>query len=231
MGRCSYPGQERTGSTRTGVVFPGPCIFFSVGILKQLQTWFRIPVPFRAQDYAEQRKYADDYRIVASTLLENLDFDSVIDLGCANGLLLQPFVEAGKQVHGFELSPEVRIHLPEQLENLVTIGDFSTAHGSADLACCVEMAEHIKPSRSEELVDKLCSLSEKWVFFTAAPPGQGGRGHINCRPMTDWIGWFEHRGWCLDESRTAVIRSATETLQRATWLRRNSIILRAENSK
>ena len=202
-----------------------------MGILKQLRTWFRVPVPFRAEDYAEQRKYAEDYRVIASTLMERLEFGSVIDLGCANGLLLQPFLEAGKQVHGFELSPEVKAYLPEELEGLVTIGDFSTAHGSADLACCVEMAEHIKPSRSEELVDKLCRISRKWILFTAAPPGQGGRGHINCRPMTDWIEWFENRCWRLDEDNTAAILSAMETMQQAIWLRRNSVVMRPEVSK
>ena len=97
--------------------------------------------------------------------------------------------------------------------------------GRADLVCCVEMAEHLRPSRSEELVDKLTSLALRWIYFSAASPGQGGRGHINCRPMTEWIAWFEARGWRLDEEKTAALASTTQRLDKALWLHGNSVIL------
>ena len=196
-----------------------------MGLIKQLRTWFRVPVPFRSEDYALQEQYAKDYRLIAACLVAELDFDSVIDLGCANGLLLLPFHGAGKEVRGIELSPKVIPYLPSELREVVSIGDFSTMGGLADLVCCVEMAEHLKPSRSEELVDKLTSLARKWIYFSAAPPGQGGRGHINCRPMSEWIRWFEDRGWRFDEGKTAVLASTTRRLDKALWLHGNSVVL------
>lgn len=199
-----------------------------MGLLKQLRTWFRIPVPFRAEDYAIQEQYAEDYRLITACLLNELDFDSVIDLGCANGLLLLPFHEAGKEVRGIELSPNVSAYVSPVIREVVEIGDFSAMNGRADLVCCVEMAEHIQPGRSEELVDKLTSLARNWIFFTAAPPGQGGRGHINCRQMTEWMTWFEARGWGLDEGKTAALALATQGLDKALWLQENSVILRPE---
>ncbi len=197
-----------------------------MGLIKQLRTWFRVPVPFREEDYALQERYAEDYRLIAACLVDELDFDSVIDLGCANGLLLLPFHRAGKEVRGIELSANVMSYLPLELRKTVAIGDFSEMGGRADLVCCVEMAEHLRPGRSEELVDKLTTLARKWIYFSAAPPGQGGRGHINCRPMTDWISWFEDRGWRLDEGKTAVLAATTGTLKKALWLHGNSVILR-----
>ena len=195
-----------------------------MGLIKQLQTWFRVPVPFRSEDYALQEQYAEDYRLIAACLVAELDFDSVIDLGCANGLLLLPFHRAGKEVCGIELSPNVMSYLPSELREVVSIGDFSAMGGQADLVCCVEMAEHIRPNRSEELVDKLSSLARGWIYFSAAPPGQGGRGHINCRPMSEWIRWFEDRGWRLDEEKTAALASTTQRLEKAQWLHGNSVI-------
>jgi len=195
-----------------------------MGLIKQLQTWFRVPVPFRSEDYALQEQYAKDYGLIAASLLQELEFDSVIDLGCANGLLLLPFHGAGKEIRGIELSPSVTSHLPSELREVVVIGDFSAMNGQADLVCCVEMAEHIRPNRSEELVDKLTSLARRWIYFSAAPPGQGGRGHINCRSMSEWTGWFEARGWRLDEEKTAVLASTTQGLEKALWLHGNSVI-------
>ena len=195
-----------------------------MGLIKQLQTWFRVPVPFRSEDYALQEQYAEDYRLIAACLSAELDIASVIDLGCANGLLLLPFHEAGKEVRGIELSPNVMSYLPSELREVVSIGDFSSMGGQADLVCCVEMAEHIRPNRSEELVDKLTSLARSWIYFSAAPPGQGGRGHINCRPMSEWTRWFEARGWRLDEGKTAALASTTQRLEKALWLHGNSVI-------
>ncbi|MCA9789386.1 MAG: hypothetical protein KC462_06410, partial [Cyanobacteria bacterium HKST-UBA05] len=54
-----------------------------------------------------------------------------------------------------------------------------------DLAMCVEIAEHIPNRCSRQLVKTLTKASDT-VFFTAAPPGQGGVGHINEQPQAFW---------------------------------------------
>lgn len=196
-----------------------------MGVLKTIRKALRIPEPFRAEQFADQRRFDDDYSVVAESLLELIDFESVVDLGCANGLLLGRFMQAGKSVSGVELSAEVREYLPTALKPFVEIGDFSSASGEWDLACCMEVAEHLTPKRSEELVAKLTSLATAWVYFTAAPPGQGGHGHINCRPMAEWLAWFEARDWKVDEERTAALQRRIATLELATWLSGNSVIL------
>ena len=86
------------------------------------------------------------------------------------------------------------------------------------------MAEHIVPTRSEELVEVLTGISTRWIYFTAAQPGQSGHGHINCRPMEDWVAWFNARGWELDTERTEGLRTVLGELEKAVWLRGNSVI-------
>jgi hypothetical protein len=53
-----------------------------------------------------------------------------------------------------------------------------------------------------------------------------GRGHINCRPHEEWIGWFEQLGWRRDEERTQQVRSDLEALGIAHWLRTKSLVFR-----
>jgi len=43
------------------------------------------------------------------------------------------------------------------------------------------VAEHIPKEFSESLVKNLIKLSKGFILFTAAKPGQGGTGHINCQ--------------------------------------------------
>jgi SAM-dependent methyltransferase len=193
---------------------------------KKLRRLLGRPEPFRAKNFGRRDHFRDDYHILATALLELLDFESIIDVGCATGLLLSEMDRAGKSVRGIELSPEVVDFLPLELKDKVLVGDFSTVDGRADLASSIEVAEHIVPSRSEELVDVLTSISTRWIFFTAASPGQRGLGHINCRPMEDWAALFEARGWEIDTARTESLRTALEKLERAVWLRGNSVIFR-----
>jgi hypothetical protein len=63
-----------------------------------------------------------------------------------------------------------------------------------DLALCLEVAEHLKPSRAEELVRMLCSLSDR-VLFSAAIPHQGGVGHVNEAWQSWWAEIFQKHGF------------------------------------
>jgi hypothetical protein len=56
------------------------------------------------------------------------------------------------------------------------------------------VAEHLNPDQSDQFIDNLVRLSSR-VLFSAAPPGQGGRNHINERPPGYWKGLFERRGY------------------------------------
>ncbi|HVS01209.1 MAG TPA: methyltransferase domain-containing protein [Thermoanaerobaculia bacterium] len=188
--------------------------------------WLRLPEPFRARHFRRREAWRPDYQIVAAALLERLEFTSALDVGCANGFLLEAFLAAGKRVAGIEVSPQVREVLPPALQEVVVIGDFTRASGAWDLVCCVEVAEHLPPRRSEPLVATLAAAGERWIYFTAAAPGQRGRGHINCRPHAEWQAMFRGHGWVLDEAATARLRESLQGLRQATWLRANSLLLR-----
>jgi hypothetical protein len=192
---------------------------------KRLSALVRGPKVYRVKNFAARERYRADYRILADSLLARLPFDSAIDVGCANGFLLESFLAAGKEVGGTEVSAAALEVASPAIRDRIQIRDFSGSEGVWDLACCVEVAEHIPPGRSEELVEVLVRLSRRWIFFTAAPPEQGGRGHINCRPPEDWLAWFEARSVACDRGLTERVRRDLERLERAPWLRQNCLVL------
>lgn len=185
---------------------------------------FRRDKSFAAEHFGKREKFRDDYRRVAEALLELVPFVSVLDVGCANGFLLDEFLDAGKKARGIELSPGVVEVLTPRLREAIAIGDFAQAEGRWDLVCCVEVAEHIAPERSRELVTKLASLAGSWIYFTAAATGQTGRGHINCRSHLEWLDWFALEGWAPDR-RSHALRERLQTLESARWLVGNSTLL------
>lgn len=62
-----------------------------------------------------------------------------------------------------------------------------------DLAVCLEVAEHLDPDYSEDLVSSLCHLAPV-VLFSAAVPGQGGHGHRNEQWPEFWAQRFRDEG-------------------------------------
>ena len=172
-----------------------------------------------------REKFHNDYRVIGRFLVRHLPFESAYDVGCANGFLLSEFVAADKRCAGIELSPAVREVLPPDLQPLVEVGDFSAAQGEWDLVCCMEVAEHIPPNRSRDLVAAVTGLARSWIYFTAALPGQTGRGHVNCRPHEEWLAWFDEAGWQPHDDLTRQLRQVLEGLDSTPWLRGNSFIL------
>ncbi|MCZ6508410.1 MAG: class I SAM-dependent methyltransferase [Acidobacteria bacterium] len=187
----------------------------------------RRPKPYRLRDLRRRERFRPDYDLLADFLLRHLSFDSAIDVGCGNGFLLERFQGAGKSVAGIDISPDVPHLLARRLNGAVRVADFGSAVGSFDLACCVEVAEHIAPERSLALVETLSRVARSWIYFSAAPEGQAGRGHINCRPHSEWLDWFEARGWRLEDDATGALRVHLEKLELAPWLRGNSFLLKA----
>jgi SAM-dependent methyltransferase len=198
-------------------------------LIDTLRRWLGGPKPYGVRHFRRRRELRDDYALLAEALLEQLDFDSVLDVGCANGFLLERFAAAGREIAGIELSPEVAEVLPPEVAPAVVVGDFGEVPWRFprpfDLVCCVEVAEHIDPARSRELVTVVTGAARRWIYFTAAAPGQSGRGHINCRPHEEWLDWFAGEGWRVAEPETGALRSDLERLTRAHWLRDNSFVL------
>ena len=193
---------------------------------RRILDWLGIPSPFGAAEFRARERFRRDYVRLARSLDERVEFETVLDVGCANGFLLEELRLRGHRVAGIEVSPAVHEVLPPELSEVVEVGDFTAAQGAWDLVISIEVAEHIAPERSVELVETLASRARRAIFFTAAPPGQRGRGHINCRPHQEWLGWFEKRGWTADEEATGAIQGDLAEIEEATWLRRNCFLLR-----
>ncbi len=149
---------------------------------------------------------------------------SVIDVGCGYGFFL---AEAGKiwpleRVLGID-GPWVDLehlqfekdafwvrdlHAPVRLENRF------------DLAVCLEVAEHLREAGAQQLVDLLCSASDI-VLFSAAIPGQGGKGHLNEQYPSYWAARFAARGFVPIDILHSIVWTNNTLFP---WFRQNLLI-------
>jgi hypothetical protein len=88
-----------------------------------------------------------------------------------------------------------------------------------ELCICLEVAEHLPPSRARDLIDALCRLSDI-VLFSAAIPDQGGTDHLNEQWETYWAEMFKANGFGASK-RQPDIRNNPEV---ELWYRQNIVL-------
>jgi 2-polyprenyl-3-methyl-5-hydroxy-6-metoxy-1,4-benzoquinol methylase len=131
----------------------------------------------------------------------------IIDVGCGPGIYVKELIDLGIDAIGVDIDPScVKYFDQEKYKGKIMTKDIFKEGNiwgdkEFDIAICLEVAEHIHESFSEDLVKFLSRIS-KTVFFSAAPPGQGGHGHINCQPKEYWIELFGKYNYVLDTDHT-----------------------------
>ena len=128
---------------------------------------------------------------------------------------------------GIEAEPSARETTAESVRDCIVFGETFVgrpAEATFDLACCVEVLEHIPESEADRAVDSICAHSRRWVYFSAAAPGQPGKGHVNCQPKPYWRRKFEARGFRFAEGETAALVDKIRDLQPCQWLPQNAMI-------
>lgn len=127
-------------------------------------------------------------RVVVPLVIDLVHPTSVVDVGCGRGLWLQAFSERGvsdiRGIDGAWVEKETLVIPPERflVKDLERPFD---AGKSADLAVCLEMAEHVPAASAPGLVESLTKIAPV-ILFSAAIPLQGGVHHVN----EQWPGYW-----------------------------------------
>lgn len=145
---------------------------------------------------------------------------SVTDLGCGTGSWLSVFKQNGvKRVLGIDFSKidtaTLQIDRKEFLKSDLTKD--IPVHTEFDLACSLEVAEHLPASAAETFVDSLTKLAPV-VLFSAAVPFQGGTHHINEQWPEYWEKLFRNRGF-----------RAVDCIRQRVWINENVAYWYAQN--
>jgi glycosyltransferase involved in cell wall biosynthesis len=147
--------------------------------------WLRKELPMLPErinfDHIADEEQAPSEHL-ARYISEFLQPVTVLDIGCGPGTYVDSLRAAGVNARGVDI--DTRVHGKEHLK-YQSLFDL-TADDTADTVICLEVAEHIDESRADEIADKIAAAVEKTLIFTAAAPGQGGIGHINCQPKDYW---------------------------------------------
>ena len=150
--------------------------------------------------HINQQQYDCSHKLV-NLVRKFVNFNSVIDLGCAVGQILRACIDTGSDcvagVDG-EWVDRSKLVIPQDkfFQYDITIAGLNEKLPAKrfDLTISSEVAEHLDEKDSDVYMDNLTSFSDV-ILFSAAIPGQIGTHHVNEQWPSYWIKKFNERGF------------------------------------
>jgi hypothetical protein len=166
---------------------------------------------FKGQINNQKKKNASE--IISKLVIDMCgDINSVVDIGCGVGTWPRAFMDKGiKTVHAVDgdyinkdlmLIPAENFYQRDLREPIILERQY-------DLACSLEVAEHLPLTRAKSFVEDLTKLAPI-VLFSAAIPDQGGDNHINEMWQHHWARLFSQFDYQAIDFIRPIIWSNTE---------------------
>jgi SAM-dependent methyltransferase len=161
--------------------------------------------------------------MVVPHILSLFEVSSVIDVGCGVGGWLQVFERHGVTdylgIDG-DYIPRDKLKVPASRFRAADLTALPALARRFDLACTLEVAEHLPEGSAKQFVAGLVSAAPV-VLFSAAIPLQGGTSHVNEQWPTYWAKLFAEHGYvAVDCVRPALF----ENRNIEWWYRQNMLV-------
>lgn len=146
----------------------------------------------------------------------------VLDVGCGPGIYVTKLREAGITAYGVDIDPRCE---PVPHCYVVDITDRKLPRlFEPNTVISFEVGEHIPEEKSWDYIRYISIQNPSMVIFSAAAPGQGGDGHINCQNKSYWSHRFQRFGFNYDGKATEIFVDFLISGPHMGWLRNNAMV-------
>ena len=120
---------------------------------------------------------------------------TVLDVGCARGLLVQALVAKGVDATGIDISEHAIETAHDDVRARLRVASAKDPFGQRyDLVSCIEVLEHMSPADAQQAIDTIAAATDL-VLFSSSPADHDEPTHINTRSTAQWAAWFAERGF------------------------------------
>lgn len=162
-------------------------------------------------------------REIVPVILELIQPERIIDVGCGNGDWLYVFRELGVE-HILGIDGDwvdvSKLKIPIDRFRTVDLKSPFNFEEQFDLVISLEVAEHITSAAAETFVESLSNLGPV-ILFSAAIPHQGGSNHLNEQWPDYWARCFQMKGYVAIDC----IRKRVWNNQKVEWWYAQNTIL------
>ena len=147
---------------------------------------------------------------VLDVLIKEMNFKSVLDVGCGTGVSLKYFIDHKIEAFGIENS-EVAIAQSLVKDKIIRHNYNRELNLNMQFDCVwsFEVIEHIHPKYENNFLKTLINHSSV-IIISGARTGQGGYGHFNEQEPEYWISKFRSLEYDEDEISTNKLKNTKE---------------------
>ncbi len=184
--------------------------------------------PYEGQGFFEHMvSCRENYRKLGECIWKIVGpVETVLDIGCGVGHIIQLFHEKGAFVYGIDGDEESRKY--SKCPDFIKIQDLRTLTTwgiQRDLVMCTETAEHIDEKYEDNVINNVVYCAKHWVLWSAAQPGQDWPGHVNMKPRDRWRKKLERAGLVHIDDMTLQLRTLMwETKAQHCYCRENFMV-------
>jgi SAM-dependent methyltransferase len=132
---------------------------------------------------------------VAGRIVDIFKPATVLDAGCAMGMLVAALRARGVDAAGVDLSEYAIAKADPRAADHVRVADLTVPlKGRYDLITCVEVLEHIQPGQVEKAVANLTAATDR-ILLSTTPEDFDEGTHVNVRPPAYWAALFADHGF------------------------------------
>lgn len=120
---------------------------------------------------------------------------TVLDAGCALGMLVQTLRQRGVGAYGVDISDYAIAHVDPSVADYCRVASLTEPLTDRyDLITCIEVIEHLEPADAELAIANLCSATDR-VLLSSTPYEYEEPTHLNVQPPEYWSALFARQGF------------------------------------
>lgn len=179
--------------------------------------WYEVDQISYHQIECEEGPFAER---LAQWIATELAPTTVLDIGCGPGTYVRALRAQGVEATGIDTDERVMGQEHLQQQSLFELEQ------QAELAICLEVAEHIPSEHNDAIAASIAAalLPGGTLIWSAAQPGQGGSGHINCQPKSYWAAALRAVGLERDEETEQELLTYITDGYHMGWFANNAMV-------
>jgi len=148
--------------------------------------------------YARTNTWLNHFAGVADGIIRTVAPKTVLDVGCAFGMLVESLWDRGVRAQGIDISSYAISQVRPDIRPYVRVGRATEPLGGPyDLIVCIEVLEHIAYDDIAPAIARMAAATEV-ILFSSTPDDFTEPTHVSVRPPLAWIRDFADAGFAID---------------------------------
>ena len=148
--------------------------------------------------YSRDERWLNFFDQIANRLINDFHPRTVLDAGCAWGLLVECLRARGVEAYGVDISEYAIQHVHADIQQYCRVGSITDPLPQRyDLIVSIEVFEHMPPADLEQAIANLCQYSDN-IVMSSTPLDYKEATHLNVQPPDYWARQFARHQFIRD---------------------------------